>query len=430
MARRSFLAVVAAVGVLSAGLAPAAAARPDARAQAGASVLGTGSSYVALAMQQWVSDVQVRGIDVNYTASSSPQGLNRFAGRTVDFAATEAEFSSLGQSDSVARGYQYIPDVAGAVAIMYNVRDTAGREVDYLHLSRSTVARIFMGAITHWDDRAIIQDNAAANLRLPHEPIKVVYRSGQSGTTALFYDFVAHTEPGLFGDWVGHHGLPTSHRIIELPPTFAPLVHAASDSAGMAQYVAGSGGLWSIGYDEFGYALSFGANAAWIQNAAGRWVLPYAENISAALESARLLPDLSQELSGVYTSTNPLAYPISAYSYVVTQCAPAADRATCRGNYEDGGIARTLTQFLDYIACDGQVPAARMGYAPLPPNLSQEVVNSIGRMNGTAPPRRLSPANCSNPRFHGSLGEGASAPPRPVPGPATGRLRRSRRRWG
>jgi phosphate transport system substrate-binding protein len=414
--RRSFLAAAAVAGILSAGLAPAAQARPEAPTQAGSSVLGVGSTYVGLAMQQWVSDAQVRGIDVNYTPSGSPNGLNRFAGRTVDFAGTEAEFSSLGESDPVTRGYQYVPDIAGAVAIMYNVQDSAGRQVDYLHLSRSTVARIFIGAITHWDDQAIIDDNAAANLRLPHEPIKVVYRSGQSGTTALFYDFVANTEPSGFQNWVAGHQLPTNHRIIEIPADFAPLTHGVGDSAGMAQFVAGSAGLWSIGYDEFGYALSFGANAAWIQNAAGRWVLPYAENISAALESAALRPDLSQELSGVYSSTNAIAYPISAYSYIVTPCAPAADRSTCQGNYDDAGTAKTMTDFLDYIACDGQVPAARMGYSPLPPLLSQEVINSIGRMNGTAAPKQLSPENCSNPRFHGSLGEGAGAPEDPFAG--------------
>jgi phosphate transport system substrate-binding protein len=174
--------------------------------------------------------------------------------------------------------------------------------------------------------------------------------------------------------------------------------------------------MWSIGYDEFGYALSFGANAAWVQNASGQWVLPYAENISAALETAALRPDLSQELSGVYASTNPIAYPISAYSYIVTPCAPAADRTTCRGNYEDPATAQTMAEFLDYIACDGQVPAARMGYSPLPPLLSQEIVNSIGRMNGTDPPKQLSAANCSNPRYHGSLGEGSSAPNDPFAG--------------
>jgi phosphate transport system substrate-binding protein len=428
---RAGLAALAVAGILAATVTPpatpAATARPEAArgaetpagadapapVRAGPAILGVGSTYVGLAMQSWVSAAQSRGIRVNYTPTGSPDGLNRYNARTVAFAGTEAEFSSIGMSDSVSRGYQYIPDIAGAVAIMYNVDDRAGREVDYLHLSRSTVARIFMGDITKWSDPAITADNKGV-LRLPDEPINVVYRSSPSGTTALFYDFVQHIEPQRFAAWANRNGLPTNIRITDLGAgTFAPKTHGINDSAGMAQYVASGQGRWSIAYDEFGYAKTFGANAAWIQNQSGNWVLPYAENISAALDSARLRPDLSQELSGVYVSPNRLAYPISAYSYIVSQCAPSGSRATCKGNYTNGE-AETLTAFLDHIACDGQIHAAEMGYSPLPPNLSQEVVNSIGRMNGTGAPKRLTAANCSNPRFHGSLGSGSQSPPNPL----------------
>ncbi|HEV7757868.1 MAG TPA: substrate-binding domain-containing protein, partial [Acidimicrobiales bacterium] len=313
--RRVGLAALAMAGILAATVTPpatpAATARPEAASGAEApdraapAILGVGSTYVGLAMQSWVSAAQSRGIRVNYTPTGSPDGLNRYNARTVSFAGTEAEFSSIGMSDSVSRGYQYIPDIAGAVAIMYNVDDRAGRKVDYLHLSRSTVARIFMGDITRWSDPAITADNKGV-LRLPDEPINVVYRSAPSGTTALFYDFVQHIEPQRFAAWASRNGLPTDIRITDLGAgTFAPKTHGINDSAGMAQYVASSQGRWSIAYDEFGYAKTFGANAAWIQNGAGKWVLPYAENISAALESARLRPDLSQELSGVYASKNP-----------------------------------------------------------------------------------------------------------------------------
>jgi phosphate transport system substrate-binding protein len=122
---------------------------------------------------------------------------------------------------------------------------------------------------------------------------------------------------------------------------------------------------------------------------------------------------LSQELSGVYTSRHPAAYPISAYSYIVTQCARAGDRPTCKGNYGNAGVSETLRQWLRYIACDGQVEMANIGYSPLPPNLSQEIANSIARMYGDRAPERLTPANCANPRFHGG-GLPLSPPPPPV----------------
>jgi phosphate transport system substrate-binding protein len=139
--------------------------------------------------------------------------------------------------------------------------------------------------------------------------------------------------------------------------------------------------------------------------------LPFAANISAALESATLRPDLSQELSGVYASTNPAAYPISAYSYIVTQCSQSADRQTCRGPYANPGVAETLSQWMRYIACDGQRNMADIGYSPLPINLSQEIANSIGRMNGTAA-EVLTPDNCANPRFRNEPLPGS--PPDPL----------------
>src|SRR5262249_28738614 len=108
-----------------------------------ARVNGSGSTYVALAMQQWVADAQTNGLQVNYLPTGSPDGLTAFGGGLIDFAGTEAEFSALtgggAGTPGDARGYQYVPDVAGAVAVMYNVDDKAGRRVDYLHLSMPTI---------------------------------------------------------------------------------------------------------------------------------------------------------------------------------------------------------------------------------------------------------------------------------------------------
>jgi phosphate transport system substrate-binding protein len=383
-------------------------------ARAATRVNGAGSSYVALAMQQWVADAQTSGLDVNYLPNGSPQGMTSYGQSLIDFAGTEAEFSALQASGGEQnRGFQYVPDVAGATAVLYNVDDAAGRKVEDLHLSMRTIARVFTGDITKWSDPAITADNAGR--QLPDQPIEVVYRSGQSGTTGTFYDFVQHTAPDIFNPWAQRNRFPTGDtRIIQLDssPNFAPKTAAFSSSDQIAQYLAGTNGKWGIGYDEFGYAKVYKASAAWVKNAAGQWVLPYAENISAALESARLRPDLSQELSGVYASTSAKAYPISAYSYLVTQCEPAGDRQTCKGNYPNSGVTDTLTKWMRYIACDGQVNMARIGYAPLPANLSQEVANSIARLKGGSP-ETLNASNCANPRFGGSLGGGAAAPPDP-----------------
>jgi phosphate transport system substrate-binding protein len=156
-----------------------------------------------------------------------------------------------------------------------------------------------------------------------------------------------------------------------------------------------------------------------VQNAAGNWVQPYAVNISAALESAQLAPDTSQNLTGVYTSANPLAYPISAYSYILVQCAPNAARATCLAPYVNQGVANTLAQFMSFVACAGQIHMSQIGYAPLPPQLSQFLANAVGWMLNQ-PAQQLNASNCSNPTFSGSLGADASPPPVPPIGNAPG----------
>jgi phosphate transport system substrate-binding protein len=296
---------------------------------------------------------------------------------------------------------------------MYNADDQAGRKVDYLHLSRRTIARIFTGDIKRWSDGAITADNKG--LVLPDQPITVVYRAGQSGTTALFYDFVQNQAPDIFNPWAAANRLPTATRIIQLDssPGFAPKTLALSGSDQIAQYVASNAGKWAIAYDEFGYALTYGAPAAWVQNQSGTFVQPYAQNISSALTGATLRADLSQELAGVYNNPAADAYPISAYSYIVTQCKATGDRATCKGAYANPGISETFTKWLRYIACDGQVNMARIGYSPLPPNLSQEIANSIARLEGTAP-EGLNVGNCANPRFAGNLGVGSGSPQDPL----------------
>ena len=381
---------------------------------------GQGSTYAALAFQQWTQSVQNQGLNLNYTPTSSPAGLEAYSQNTADFAGTEAEFSELlpGSPVNVPRGFEYTPDAAGATAIMYNVALTpSGQDpINSLRLAPMTIAKIFLGKISNWDDPAISADNGGVTL--PNQHITVVCRTGQSGTTALFYDFVAHTDPADYAAWAAQNGFSTSTRILEVDNASAPTNMACqSGSDTEANYIAAN--RWTIGYDEFGYAKVYNDNVAWVQNASGNWVQPYAVNISAALESAQLAPDTSQNLTAVYTSSNAAAYPISAYSYILVQCAPNSVRSTCLSVYSNQGIASTLGQFMSFVACAGQIHMAAIGYAPLPPQLSQFLADAVGYMLNQ-PAQQLNASNCSNPTFSGSLGAGASPPPLPPIGNAAG----------
>ncbi|RSM38849.1 phosphate ABC transporter substrate-binding protein [Amycolatopsis balhimycina DSM 5908] len=384
-------------------------------------ITGSGSTYVGPAMNDWQNGANSRGIPVNYATRGSPTGVNQYGDRTVDFAGTEAEVSSLiaaggGGQSAQQRGYQYVPDVAGAVAVMYNVKDAGGKQVTYLHLTREVIGRVFTRDITRWSDPAITATNGGT--ALPDQPITLVGRTAQSGTTALFYDFIAHAAPGPYKAFVkrnegtGIGPLPDGVRPIQLPYSGpdAEYYKLFGDSEQMATAVGSGNVPFSIGYDEFSYALRYHVPTAWVENEAHQYTQPFAENIAAALTKAELRPDLSQKLDGVYTNPDPKTYPISAYSYLMMPCTTGRD--TCRGGYDAAGKTGTITRFLEHVACDGQVNMARIGYSPLPPNLSQEMMNSSARLTGQ-PPKQLNAGNCANPTFHGGLGAGAGSPPDP-----------------
>lgn len=265
---------------------------------------GSGSTYVGLAMSDWQNGANSRGIPVNYSALGSPSGINQYGDRTVDFAGTEGEVSSLqaagaGGLSANTRGYQYVPDVAGAVAVMFNVTDAAGRRVgdNLLRLDMQTIARMFTRDITRWSDPAITVSNGG--FPLPDQPITLIGRSGQSGTTALFYDFAAHLAPAAYDRFIANNTangigpLPAGVRPIQLPVRGpdGDAYRLFNDSDQIAQVLANGSIPFSIGYDEFGYAKKYAAPTARVQNQAGAFTAPFAQNISAALTRAALRPE-------------------------------------------------------------------------------------------------------------------------------------------
>ena len=342
-----------------------------------------------------------------------PGWLSAYKAGTTTFAGSEAEYSELyattpDPTSRVPRGFGYAPDLGSAVALMYHVaaEPTGTDPVADLRLSPLTIARIFMGYITTWSSPTIAADNPG--LVLPRRSIILDLRAGQSGTTVLFYDFVKHSDPTQYATWASANEFPTSSRVWQVTdgangfgngPGFDDL--GGSDQ--QAEAIASGTGLWSIGYDEFSYAFVYHDDVASVENATGDWVQPDAKSIDAALQSATLAPDTSETLAGVYGSMTPAAYPASFYSYLIYQCAASATRPTCKGGYANPAVANTMAAFMRYIACTGQKEMAQIGYAPLPPNLSQQLADAIGYMTGQTP-EQLTAQNCASPEFHdGSL---------------------------
>jgi phosphate transport system substrate-binding protein len=160
---------------------------------------------------------------------------------------------------------------------------------------------------------------------------------------------------------------------------------------------------------ETAYAKNVNLPVASVVNAAGNAVQPSSYNVAVALTGAVLYQDLTQNLAGVYTNTNPNAYPISAYSYFIAQCVPgqaAAQNFACdsSGNVTMGAAqGAELAQFISFVACLGQVRMAQLGYSPIPPNLVEDDFQAAGRLPGGTTPPPPTAQNCPNPYITGAL---------------------------
>jgi phosphate transport system substrate-binding protein len=385
--------------VLGVALAGVPWTTPPAHAE-GATVSGAGSTWSQIAVDQWRADVRTRyGININYSGVGSSAGRQFFLINSVDFAVSEIPFlpDEKAKLDAADRSFQYLPIVAGGTALMYNLQDAAGRRITNLRLSTSTIAGIFTGRITNWNDPAIAKENGGR--ALPSRPITPVVRSDGSGTSAQFSAYLAKMASSDWRRFASQQGIaaaPTSNY-----PQFGNSV-AQRGSDGVANFVANSStGLGSIGYVETGYAIQRGFPVAAVKNASGNYALPTAANVATALTRATLNRDQTQNLDGVYVNPAKTAYPISSYSYMITQ--------TDGFNADKG---RVLTEFMYYFACAGQQKAAVLGYSPLPPNLVQVVFDAIRRIPGAIDvPSSPTASNCPNPTLTGDLGEGATAPP-------------------
>ena len=341
-------------------------------ASASASITGAGSTWVQPALDQWRADVAKFGLQVNYQGVGSTAGRNFFVINQVDFAASEIPFlpDELGKLRAEHKSFQYIPDVAGGTALMYNLVIN-GRRVTNLNLDASTIAGIFTGKITNWNDPAIQNQNR--QLQMPDERIQPVIRSDGSGTSAKLADYLAHEAPSVFNPYLHQYHLT-------LPLSFwhdFPGSVAQSGSDGVANYVANDHiGQGAIGYVETSYAILRQFPVASVRNGGGHYVQPTSANLTAALTHASLNKDLTQNLTGVYNANESNSYPLASYSYLITQT---------KGM--DPSKGETLGRFILYIACHGQTEAAPLGYAPMPVNLVEAVFQAVGNIPGApAPP--------------------------------------------
>jgi phosphate ABC transporter phosphate-binding protein len=375
-------------------IAPAAvAASTCTTATPCAPITGAGSTWAYNAIHRWDADMAQFGVTVNYQPNGSSSGRTFFADGQADFAASEIPYGVVdgANTDSPpSRGFAYMPDVAGGLGFMYNLRIN-GQRVTNLRLSGPVIAGIFTNKITFWDDPEIKADNP--QLALPHLEITPVVRSDGDGSTAVFTQWMLATDPSAWRAYCAAVGRSPCTQTSTYPVQAGTAMIGQPGDPGVATYVAQGSSNGAIGYVPYSWALVENFPVAKVLNAAGYYTAPTPANVGVSLLDAQLNADGTADLSQVYADTDPRTYELSAYSYLILPTDTTNGMTTTKGY--------TLGIFGQYALCRGQQQVNELGYAALPINLVENGFAQLAKIPGASVPTTTAAilASCDNPTF-------------------------------
>ncbi len=326
-------------------LAVALAVAGVALAQGSLLINGAGATFPFPLYSKWFSEYNklFPNLRFNYQSIGSGGGIKQITEKTVDFGASDAPLSN--EELAKAPGLVNLPTVLGAVVVAYNVPG-----VPALNLSGPTLAGIFLGTISNWNDAAIAKDNAG--VKLPNMAIAVAARSDGSGTTYVFTDYLAKVSPAF----KAKVGVGKSVKW--------PVGMGGKGNEGVTGVVKSTPG--AIGYVELAYANQNHLEMASIQNADGAYVKPTIEATSAAAAGVAMPEDFRVSITN---APGKAAYPISSFTYLLVY----QDQVN-----KDKGPA--IIHFLKWAVTDGEKFAAALYYAPLPDAVQAKVLAKIATL--------------------------------------------------
>jgi phosphate transport system substrate-binding protein len=305
-----------------------------------AGLTGAGSTFVYPLMSKWTAEYAAvkQGAQVNYQSIGSGAGISQVSVGTVDFGATDAPMNDEQIAGSKVGKILHIPVTMGAAVAAYNLPGFAGE----LKLTPQLLAGIFLGKITHWNDPAIAQANPGQ--KMPNLAIAVIHRADGSGTTFIWTDYLSKVSP----EWSAKVGKNTA---VQWPTGLG-----AKGSEGVAGNIRQTPG--ALGYVEMTYADQNSIPYASIQNAAGKFIKPSPESVTAAAAAAQIPDDFRYSITN---SSGPDAYPISGTTWLLVPVTPS-----------DKARGRMVVDFADWVLSQGQQYAPALHYSPLPPALAEK----------------------------------------------------------
>jgi phosphate transport system substrate-binding protein len=284
---------------LAVAIAVAVTAAGTAGAKRTTTLNGAGSSLIAPAIAVWgPAYAKVSGTEINYSAVGSGAGIAAITAKTVDFGASDAPLNDS-QAAACSDCVQ-IPWALSATVPTYNV---PGLHSGQLKLDGTTLAKIFLGQITKWNDPAIAALNKGTSL--PDMNITTVHRSDGSGDTYAFTDYLSHVSP----QWASQVGNATS---VSWPGGVG-----GAKNAGVAAVIASTPG--SIGYISVAYVIQNHLDWTRMKNKAGNFVLASAPDIEAAAQTVKSVP--ADNKMSIVDPPGGAAYknawPLSTFTYVI-----------------------------------------------------------------------------------------------------------------
>jgi len=250
----------------------------------------------------------------------------------------------------------HVPTVLGAVVVTYNLPSLGATKLKF---DGGALVDIFMGRITRWNDKRLATLNPGVNL--PDIDLIVVHRSDGSGTTYIFTDFMNK----FSREWKDKVGFATSVNW--------PVGLGGKGNEGVTQQVKQVEG--ALGYVELIYALSNGLPYAQVKNAAGTFVDPSLESVTAAAASAKLGGDTDFRVS-ITNAPGKDSYPIASFTWLLV-----------KKDGKDAAKAKLVRDFLSWMVSDeAQAMAKELKYAPLPAEVRSLVAARIKTLKGAGKP--------------------------------------------
>ena len=302
-------------------------------------VTGAGSTFDYPAFTKWFEAYKKVDPDVqfNYQSIGSGGGIKNLTSQTVDFGASDAPMTDAAMAAAPGK-ILHLPIVAGGVAIIYNLPDSPK-----LKLDGATLAAIYLGNITKWNDPKIAALNPGVSL--PDLAVVPVHRADGSGTSFIFTDYLSSVNPA----WADSVGKGSS---VKWPAGIGLAAKGSEGVAGQVKQLPGG-----IGYAELAYADQNKIPFADIRNASGNFISPAPNSVSAALATAKIPDDFRFSM---VNAPGDQAYPIAGASWVLVY--------QHQKKAENG---QKLVAFLKWAITEGQKLSPSLDYAPLPDEVQQ-----------------------------------------------------------